>query len=338
VIAVYELATFGWKVIDRFHFGSKFAISPHGLGIAIGYLAGAYVLIFEGKRRGIPEEASSSLVFWALIGAIIGARLFYVIGHFSEFNGIGDMLAVYKGGISLIGGIVGAVVLAYPFMRKHKLGFLRVMDNAGIGLPLGIVIGRIGDLIIGDHLGRPTSWALAFGYHGGNLSGYDCTSFPGRCTTILTHGQQQVITATSAKLLSANGAVIAQGTGVHQTAMYDFVSSMILVSIVLWVALKPRRTGVLFFTFVIWYGIGRVITDFLRVDKRFFGLTGSQWTSAAVVVLAIGTLVWWRLHPASSDPPEVLAAQPVPVAGTVETPGTPESVEPPSDPPDAPGS
>ncbi len=334
MIALYELATFGWKVIDRFHLGSKFAISPHGLGIAIGYLAGAYVLIFEAKRRGIPEEASSSLVFWALIGAIIGARLFYVIGHYSEFNGIGDMLAVYKGGISLIGGIVGAVALAYPFMRKYKLGFLQVMDNAGIGLPLGIVIGRIGDLIIGDHLGRPTSWLLAFGYHGGTLSSYDCTSFPGRCTTILTHGQQQVITATSAKLFGPNGVIVAQGTGVHQTAMYDFVSSMILVSIVLWVALKPRRTGVLFFTFVIWYGIGRIITDFLRVDKRFFGLTGSQWTSAAVVVLSIGTLVWWRLHPSNADQPEVLAAQPVPATVGTESD---EPLEPRTEPPDAPG-
>src|SRR5919204_2284600 len=92
------LAEIGWKVIDRFHFGSSFAISPHGLGIAIGYLAGAYVLLFEARRRGIREDLASTMVFWALVGAIVGARLFYVIGHFSEFNGIGDMLAVYKGG------------------------------------------------------------------------------------------------------------------------------------------------------------------------------------------------------------------------------------------------
>src|ERR1051325_58366 len=91
---VHLLAAIGWKVLDRFHFGSSFAISPHGVGIAVGYLAGGYVLLFEAERRGIPEDKASSMVFWALIGAIVGARLFYVIGHFSEFGGIGDMLAV----------------------------------------------------------------------------------------------------------------------------------------------------------------------------------------------------------------------------------------------------
>src|SRR5213078_2074337 len=133
-------------------------------------LAGSYVLLFEARKRGISDEQGSAFVFWALIGAIVGARVFYVIGHFSEFNGLGDMLAVYKGGISLIGGIFGAVIAAYPIMRKNHLGFLRVMDCAAIGLPLGIVIGRIGDLIIGDHLGKPTSWLLAWTYHGGKLA------------------------------------------------------------------------------------------------------------------------------------------------------------------------
>jgi len=51
------LAWIGWHVLDRFRFGSRFAISPHGLGIAIGYLAGSYVLIFEGKKRGISRTS-----------------------------------------------------------------------------------------------------------------------------------------------------------------------------------------------------------------------------------------------------------------------------------------
>src|SRR5437867_3926300 len=112
------LASIGWQVLDRFRFGSHFAISPHGIGIAVGYLAGSYVLLYEARRRGITEEQGSAYVFWALIGAIVGARVFYVIGHYSEFNGIGDMLAVYKGGISLVGGIFGAVIFGLPVMRR----------------------------------------------------------------------------------------------------------------------------------------------------------------------------------------------------------------------------
>jgi phosphatidylglycerol---prolipoprotein diacylglyceryl transferase len=304
VSIVSALAAIGWKVLDRFHIGDSFAISPHGVGIAIGFLAGAYVLVFEGRKRGISEETSSTLVFWALIGTIVGARGFYVLGHYSEFNGdVGEMLAVWKGGLTLVGGIFGAVIFAYPLMRRHKVRFLQGMDSAAIGLPLGIVIGRIGDLIIGDHLGKPTSWLLAFQYHGGNLSGYDC-SILNQCRDFgLSGGQIQTITTGKALLSSAGGQIIGEGVGVHQTALYDFVSAMLLVLFILWLNRKPRRTGILIVTFATWYGIGRIIEDFLRVDKRFFGLTGSQWASVAVVAISVVSMVWWATHPQEAGRP-----------------------------------
>ena len=307
------LAALGWKVLDRFHFGDAFAISPHGVGIAIGYLAGAYVLMHEAAKRGIAEDKAASMVMWALVGAIVGARAFYVLGHFSEFDSVADMLAVYRGGISLVGGIFGAVIFAYPIMRKNKLGFLRVMDSAAIGLPLGIVIGRIGDLIIGDHLGKPTSWLLAFQYHGGNLSGYDCSSFPGQCrigSPPLPGGYFQTITPKVATLFGPTNAQVGHGVGVHQTALYDFVGSMLLVLLLLFLARRARRTGVLFLTFAVWYGCGRIITDFLRQDKTFFGLTGSQWASIAVVIASVATLVWFALRPEAKDEPSLAAAEP----------------------------
>ena len=56
--ALVPFASIGWKVIDRFHIGGSFAISPHGVGIALGFLAGAYVFIGrEAPRRGYPDEA-----------------------------------------------------------------------------------------------------------------------------------------------------------------------------------------------------------------------------------------------------------------------------------------
>jgi phosphatidylglycerol:prolipoprotein diacylglycerol transferase len=298
------LASITWKVLDRFHFGGRFAISPHGVGIAVGFLAGSLVFMYHARRRGISDELAGNFVFWALVGAIIGARLFYVIAHFGEpgLKTIGDAFAVYRGGISLLGGIAGSVIAGYPIMRKHKLPFLRVMDAAAIGLPLGIVIGRIGDLIIGDHLGKPTSWLLAFRYGGGNLSGYDCVG--GVCTATLNGGHSQTITAAKATLFSSNHAVIGQGAGVHQTALYDFMSTMLLVLVLLWLNRRTRRQGVLFLTFASWYGGVRIITDFLRVDKRFFGLTGSQWTSVVVVAICLVTLVRFALRPSGTSPAE----------------------------------
>jgi phosphatidylglycerol:prolipoprotein diacylglycerol transferase len=292
------LASIGWKVLDRFRFGGKFAISPHGLGIAVGFLAGAYVLVSrESAKRGITEEEASTYIFWALIGSIVGARFFYVVAHWGEpgLKTVGDALAVYKGGISLIGGIVGAIIAGLPNMRRFKHSFFQVMDSAAIGLPLGIVIGRIGDLVIGDHLGKPTSWLFAFVYKGGSLSGYDCSA--GVCTSTLFGGRSQTITAGKAVLFGPNGAQLSQGVGVHQTALYDFVSTMVLILVLVYLNRQVRRRGVLFLTFAAWYGAVRIVTDFLRVDKRFFGLTGSQWASAAVLAACLGALAWFALRP-----------------------------------------
>jgi phosphatidylglycerol---prolipoprotein diacylglyceryl transferase len=292
------VAAIGWKVLDRFHIGDAFAISPHGVGIAIGFLAGSYVLLHEAPKRGISEDRASTIVVLALIGAIGGSRLGYVFTHLSQFNSVVDVLKVYNGGLSLLGGILGAVLLGYLYIRRHRIPFLRGMDSAAIGLPLGIVIGRIGDLIIGDHLGKPTSWALAFRYFGGNLSGYDCVSFVGRCTaTQLSGGKTQVVTHDGATLLSSISAPIAQGIGVHQTALYDFGSAMVLVLLLLYLNRKRRRTGILSLTFGLWYAGARIVTDSFRVENRFFGLTGSQWTSTVVVVVCLVTLIWFAVRP-----------------------------------------
>lgn len=317
------LAAIGWPVLDRVRLG-PLAISPHGVGIAIGYLLGAWWMLRIGRRRGMSEEHLGTIVVWALVGAIVGARFFYVLGHVSEFDGLVDMLAVWRGGISLIGGIVGAMIFTYPIMRRFGYRFLQVMDAAAIGLAFGIAVGRIGDLIIGDHLGKPTSWALAFRYEGGQLAGYTCNA--GICTTSLAGGQAQTITERGATLIGADTQVIAQGVGVHQTALYDLFIALGLFLLLRWLNQKPRREGILIMTFAIWYGAGRIITDFLRVDKTFFGLTGSQWTSIAAIVLSIVMLIRYARNPL---PPEAAAEDATPTVDE-ELPTT--AFTPPSEP------
>jgi phosphatidylglycerol---prolipoprotein diacylglyceryl transferase len=287
------LAAVEWKVLDRFRFGNTLAISPHGLGIAIGFLAGSYVFLHEARKRGLLEQQISGVPFWALVGTLVGTRAGYVLTHLSDFHSFLDIIAVWRGGISLLGGIIGAIAFCYPLFRRTGVRFLVAMDSASIGIPLGIIIGRIGDLIIGDHLGKPTSWLLAFRYGGGTLSGYQCIA--GQCTTALAEGKSQVITSAGARLLGADGSVIGGGIGVHQTALYDLGATVLLD-----MSRVPRRVGILTLTFALWYGTGRIVTDFLRVENRFFGLTGSQWTSVVVVTVSVATLVWFALRPARS--------------------------------------
>ena len=130
------VAQIGWPVLDRFRFGDSFAISPHGVFIAIGFLTGAWMLGRIAPRWGVAHDDVQGIVFWSLIGAVVGARFFYVLAHVSEFDSIVDMLKVWEGGISLLGGIAGAVVVNVPRVRRAGYRFFQVTDPCGVVIQL----------------------------------------------------------------------------------------------------------------------------------------------------------------------------------------------------------
>lgn len=316
--SVASIGSIGWPVLDRIRFGDVFAISPHGIFIAIGFLTGAWLLGRISARWGVPVDTINGVVFWSLIGAIIGSRLFYVIAHFSEFDNVGQMLAIWRGGISLLGGIAGAVIINAVRVRGEGYRFFQVADPVAPALALGIAVGRIGDLIIADHLGRPTSWLLAWQYRGGTIAPpFRCVAE--RCAADLQDGHLETITRTGAQLRGTAG-VIASGVGVHQTALYDMMLAGALF-LFLWFVMmrRPRREGILTLTFGLWYGLSRLLEDSLRIDKRFFGLTGSQWTALTVATISAGLLIWWALRPDPDAPSGGGPKGSVP-AGSEETP------------------
>lgn len=273
-----------WDILPRIELG-PLAISPHGIGIAVGFLAGAYLMVGRSKKFGGPDENDIwNCLFYALLGAIVGARVGYVLGHFSEVTeGGDDLLGVFKvweGGISLLGGITGAVLAALPYMLRKKMGFWRTMDLAAPGLALGIVIGRIGDVVIGDHLGKPTDFAL----------GWLCTG---------SDGEEPRAASVYRAALDAGEppSLGCYDLTLHQTAIYDFISTLLLLGVLLWIGRKVRKPGFMILVFTLWYGTMRVITDFLRVDRRYFGLTGSQLLSLAVGLACLYLLFRYRGAP-----------------------------------------
>ena len=259
------LAYLGWRVVPRVKLW-RLSISPHGLGIAAGYAAGGTLLARRAERfYGIAREHVWNMLMWAVGGVIVGARLFYVIGHLNLYFGAGrdplDLFKIWQGGIVFYGGVFGGIAAAYPYMRKHHLNFWHVMDAAAPGFPLGLIFGRIGDLIIGDHLGGTTRFFLGWRYKGGELPG--TTQLP-------------------------------IGTVVHQTALYDFINVMILFPVVMLLGRKRRPDGWLIMFTATWYGGARFIEDFARTGTAtYLGLRGTQWVSIAIIL--IGTWYLRRL-------------------------------------------
>jgi len=252
------------------------AISPHGIGTAFGFLAGAKLLLGATRRMSIPDDHILTALTRAIIAALVGARLAYVLNHLGQYSDRPlEALRVWEGGASLLGGITAAMAVALPYLHRRGHPLWPLLDAAAPGLALGIAIGRVGDLVVADHLGKPTDFFL----------GYRCTDAD-----------------------TSSPCVAPIGQAVHQPALYDLASVLVLLGLLLWLGRHRLRSGTLFLVFVAWYGAGRVVEDFFRIDETHgLGLTASQWFSAAAVVLAIGTLVARRRNAAPEPRSEATA-------------------------------
>jgi prolipoprotein diacylglyceryltransferase len=133
------------------------------------------------------------------------------------------------------------------------------MDMAVPCVAMGIIVGRIGDLIIADHLGKPTDFFL----------GYVCPS-----------------------KVTGSPCLAPIGQAVHQPALYDLFSAILLLVVLLRLRRTFRYDGFLTLVFGAWYGAGRFMEDFFRIDETHgTGLTGSQWTALTVLTLCLFCLV-----------------------------------------------
>lgn len=239
------------------------SISPHGIGTGLGIAAGIVVLLPATRRQGIDDELTFRLLTRAIVAAMIGARLAYVVNHAGDY--LDDPLRVlrlWEGGFSLLGGIAAALLAILPEIRRHGLDFWAVIDAAAPGLALGIAVGRVGDLVVADHLGKPTEFFLGF-----------------RCPDADT----------------ASPCIAPVGHAVHQPALYDLVSALALFGFLIWFRRRAPAVGTVFLAFLTWYGTGRFVEDFFRIDDdRGFGLSASQWAVLTTVVVAVALLATGR--------------------------------------------
>ncbi|MGI9120533.1 MAG: prolipoprotein diacylglyceryl transferase [Acidimicrobiales bacterium] len=256
------MAVISYDPLLRIHLG-PLSVSPHGIMIAVGVLVGARLALPAAARRGITIDQFYDVLTWALFGALIGARVAYVGNHLGDYldDPLG-MLRVWEGGFSLLGGLAGSVAAGYPKLRSYQIPFWRFMDAVVPGVMLGIAVGRTGDLIIADHLGKPTDFVL----------GYVCPPGP-----------------------TGSPCMAPVGQAVHQTALYDMIGAAAVFVLLVWLARWRRPETFLTLVFGVAYGLVRVVEGFSRLDVTHgTGLNGSQWTSIVVVVAATAGLVSLR--------------------------------------------
>lgn len=146
----------------------------YGLMYILGF-SSAYLIIKKAVRqRGIPltKEDLGDMIFTVALGIILGGRLGYILFYNFAFYIANPfkLIAVWEGGMSFHGGLVGAVVAGILFCRKKELAFMSMADIAALTAPVGLMFGRIGNFINGELYGRVTDlpWGIVF-RDGGSL-------------------------------------------------------------------------------------------------------------------------------------------------------------------------
>jgi phosphatidylglycerol:prolipoprotein diacylglycerol transferase len=233
-----------------------FLITWHGVFAVLGILAAARLGLWLLEKDGVDTSRSADGVAWMVVLGLVGARLLYVWENFKLFTG-GQILRVFaltEGGISQWGGLFGAMLGAYVWARRAKLSYWKLIDASGAAAMIGLAVGRIGDVINGEHHGTPTTlpWGVEY----------------------------------------VNPATLGQpGIVVHPEVAYEMVLTLLLLGALLpfHQRLKARLPdGVLGLVYLGVYAAGRFFLSFYRTDPAVFaGLRQAQLASLLMVAIAL---------------------------------------------------
>ena len=136
-----------------------FGLKWYSLAYVFGILAVmASLKIFNKKYQFLPQKAYDDWLFWAVIGVILGGRIGYVMFYNGQYylDNFWQIFAIWRGGMSFHGGLIGGVLAMFLFAKKYQVDFLRLMDVIAIGAPVGLFLGRIANFINMELYGRPT--------------------------------------------------------------------------------------------------------------------------------------------------------------------------------------
>jgi len=229
------------------------AIRWYGLMYLLAFLA-FYLLgrwrirhTHYGSRTGLTPADVEDLLFFGVVGVVLGGRLGYVLfykpGYYLQHPL--EALAVWQGGMSFHGGLVGVLVACALFAHRHRMRWLVLMDFVAPLVPLGLAAGRLGNFINGELWGRASTvpWAMVFPQSG-------------------------------------------TGVARHPSQLYQFAGEGLLLFIVLWVySSRPRAVGRVSGLFLVGYGVLRFLAEFAREPDAFLGFLAAGLTMGQLLCI-----------------------------------------------------
>ena len=232
----------------------------YGLIIALGLILAVVYALRRKEAFGIREDDLMDGVLWVTPFAILCARAYYVIFRWSEQYAADPISALYiwKGGLAIYGGVIGAVIGIIVFCRVRKVKIAAVLDLVSLGFLIGQTMGRWGNFFNREAFGAETDLPWRMG------------------------------------LLNTAGETIY----VHPTFLYESLWNLIGLAILHFASKRRRYDGQIALGYAAWYGLGRAMIEGLRTDSLYWGpFRVSQLLAAVSCAAAVAVLLWNHFRP-----------------------------------------
>src|SRR5438128_54911 len=233
----------------------------YGILMATAIVVGLWLGHRRARREGLPDDDIISVGQWAILAGLVGARLYEVVFNWDYYGRYpSKIIAVWEGGLAMHGGLIVGPLVGVWLAHRWNVPILRGLDVVGPYMVLGQAIGRWGNFFNEEAFGRPTDlpWKLYIS---------PAHRPPGYATAELF----------------------------HPTFLYESLWDLgLFVLLVSW--LRPRfrsRPGVLFFSYIGLYSVGRFAIEALRLDSFWVGeFRVAQLASLVGMAFAAGGLLW----------------------------------------------
>jgi len=245
----------------------------YGIFIGLGVIFGVVFAMLEAKRTKQDPDMYVDFVIYALIFAIIGARLYYVAFSWDYYSANpAKIFALREGGLAIYGGIIGAVLTAIVYCKKKKVDFWLLADTACPSIAFGQMMGRWGNFFNREAFGGFTDGPFAMRLRLDQVRPGDVS--------------QQVLD----NLMNFGGVDYIQ---VHPTFLYESMWNLCLFLLLVLYRPKKKFAGQIMGLYFLGYALGRVWIEGLRTDQLMIGgFAVSQLLSAAIIVASVGFLIW----------------------------------------------
>lgn len=247
----------------------------YGIFIGLGVILGVLLALHEAKRTGQKPDTYLDFIIYAMIIAIIGARLYYVIFSWDFYSQHPEKIfAIREGGLAIYGGIIGGVLTAIVYSHLKKKSFWVMADTMAPSLILGQMLGRWGNFFNKEAFGGFTDNLFAMRYQLSQVRASDVTP------DILQN------------LVTVNGVDYIQ---VHPTFLYESFWSLCVFIILLILQRKKKFNGQVCATYFFGYALGRVWIEGLRTDQLCIGnVPVSQALSAVLIIASVVLYVYCK--------------------------------------------